>query len=83
MKTKLSGSLRNLLACLLACGVIPSQMAHADVEGIDAGGRKDLSRSCLTDAKDVGQADLDPLVAGQVYASNTCHIVVLPPLKFW
>ena len=30
MKTKLSGSLRNLLACLLACGVIPSQVAHAD-----------------------------------------------------
>ena len=48
--------------------------------GINAACRQDLFGSCVTDAVDVCQCDLDPLTAREIDASNTCHFLTLPLL---
>ena len=58
--------------------IVLFQIADAGVR-IDAGLCEDLGSGCLTDPVDIGQADLDSLISRKVYASNTCHIVSLPP----
>jgi hypothetical protein len=56
-------------------------------EVADPGARvdADLSQICCgggaADAEDVGERDLEPLLAGDVDAGDTCHVSVLPLLS--
>ena len=51
--------------------VVIGQVADANV-GADAGLGQRLERTGAPDAKDVGERNLNPLVAGQVDANETC-----------
>ena len=53
------------------------EVAHARV-GVEIEVRDDLLRGRLPDPEDVGEADLQPLLAWNVDASYTCHSVVAP-----
>ena len=57
-----------------------SQILHAGV-GVDTGLSQDLVGAGAPDTKDIGKADLDPLILGQINASNTCHTVSAPPIN--
>ena len=48
--------------------------------GVDAGLRRGSRARCAADAEDVGQADLDLLLAREIDASNTSHDSALPLL---
>jgi hypothetical protein len=41
----------------------------------------DLLGGRLTDPEDVGERDLQPLLAGDVYAGDSCHVCLLPALS--
>ena len=41
--------------------------------GVDASGSQNLVRSGAADSVNVGETYLNPLLAGQVNAGNTCH----------
>jgi hypothetical protein len=54
------------------------ELVHPQVTG-DAGGGEGLERTGASDSEDVGQRDLDPLVAGEVDTGDTCHRAVSFP----
>ena len=45
---------------------------------VDPGVGEDATREDAADAEDVGEADLDLLVARKVHAGNTCHVWITP-----
>ena len=49
--------------------------------GAGLGGRADLLRGRPADAEDVGEGDLQPLLAGDVHAGDTGHVVFLLSLR--
>ena len=49
--------------------------------GVDPGLSQNLIGAGAPDAVDIGQANLDPLILGQINASNTCHTVSAPPVN--
>src|SRR5438270_1306413 len=57
--------------------VLVAEVAHPDVRA-DSGGHEGLLGVRLADAVDVGERDLQPLLAGQVDAGQSCHVQVLP-----
>src|SRR5581483_10056978 len=52
--------------------VVLGDVADADV-GADTGLRERLLRPGAADAVDVGEGDLDPLLAGEINAGEACH----------
>jgi hypothetical protein len=55
------------------------EVANAKL-GVDPGGCQDAAREHAADAGDVGQTDLDLLVAREVHAGNSCHDRLSLPL---
>ena len=55
-----------------------AEIANPDI-GVNAGSFEDGLSGLAADTVDVGKADLNSLVSGQVYAANTRHKVCLPP----
>src|SRR3954466_12305217 len=53
--------------------VLVAEVLHADV-GRDPGLAQRLLRAGTADAVDVGERDLEPLLAGEVDAGKTCHV---------
>ncbi len=53
------------------------RVLHASVRA-DAGGGEGLCRAGAADSVDVCERDLEPLLAGEVDAGNTCHGDVAP-----
>ena len=54
-------------------GLILGEIAHASV-GIDAASMNDFLSSAPADAVNISQADYHPLITGQIYTCNTCHL---------
>ena len=53
--------------------ILVGQVLRAKV-AIDAGGGEDLQGPGAPDPEDVGERDLEPLLAGEVDADKTCHV---------
>ena len=56
------------------------QVLDADI-GVDTGHFQNLGCTGGADAIDIGQSNLDPLVAGKINTRNTCHILSAPPIS--
>ena len=55
-----------------------AEILHPGV-GVDPGLSQDLVGAGAPNAKDIRETDLDPLLSGQINASNTSHTVSAPP----
>src|SRR5829696_6042371 len=59
-----------------------SQLVHAEV-GADPGGLQELLGAGTADAVDVGECDLDALVAREVNTNEACHGLALSVVRQW
>jgi hypothetical protein len=61
--------------------LLVAQVLDAGVR-VDPGSREGLARAGPTDSEDVGQCDLDALLAREVHSNKTCHLRMVPYLWF-
>src|SRR5262245_7367108 len=62
--------------------LVVGQVADPRV-GVDLEGLADLTRAGAADAEDVGERDLQPLLAGDVDAGDACHVPSQPWRCLW
>ena len=55
------------------------EVLHAGI-GVDSGLLQDFIGAGASNAEDIGESDLHPLILRQINSGNTCHITLAPPL---
>ena len=62
--------------------LLVTELVDAEVRA-DAGGLQHLLGAGTADAVDVGECDLDALVAREVHTNEACHVVALSVVRQW